>query len=65
MQEIEEYQLAWHPTKGCAFRFRIKGAGQWTNWITVSASDFAGVAAIFNEKPVYIQRTDQVYPHRR
>jgi hypothetical protein len=62
MQEIEEYQLAWHPTKGCNFRFRIKGTGQWSNWIKVSATDLAGVAAIFNETPVYFnQQTGSIH----
>ncbi len=53
MQEIEEYQLAWHPQQGPGFRFKLKGASTWSNWIMVGAADFTAVALLLNEKPVY------------
>lgn len=56
MQEIESYQLVWSPTKGSAFRFKLKGIAGWTQWVDVTPSDLAAIAAILNEQPVYYNR---------
>ena len=52
MQEIEAYQLAWHPQQS-GFRFKLVGAQNWSQWVKVSSADLAAVAAVLNEKPVY------------
>jgi hypothetical protein len=56
MFEIEEYQLAWHPHQGTGFRFKLKGTSNWSDWVRVAAADFAAVALILNEKPVYFNQ---------
>jgi hypothetical protein len=53
MQEIESYQLAWHPQRGGAFRFKLAGVQNWSPWTKLSSADLAAVAAVLNEKPVY------------
>jgi hypothetical protein len=62
MQQIVQYQLAWHPQQGSQFRFRLDGVAQWSNWMRVSAADFCAVALIFNETPVYYNpQTDAIF----
>ena len=54
MQEIEQYEIAWHRQNGPCFRYKLTGAPQWTAWITVSALDFLCVTQLLKEKPVYV-----------
>ena len=53
MNEIEQFTLGWDPTSGFAYRIKTKG-GTWGRWINVPAAEFAAFAAIFNERPLYI-----------
>lgn len=53
--EIHEYELAWHPTKGAAVRFGF-GGGEWGGWLAVSSADAAAISAMFNNRPVYMNR---------
>lgn len=54
MQEIEQYELAWHRQNGPCFRYKATGMAQWTQWIQVSATDFLCVAQLLKQKPVYV-----------
>ena len=51
--EIEQFLLAWHPTKGASYRLKAMGGG-WGSWISVSSSDLAALADILKEKPVFL-----------
>lgn len=52
-REIEEYQLGYHPSKGCQYNFRVKGSTSWTGWRQAPAGEVALLALILNEKPVF------------
>jgi|CXWL01.1.fsa_nt_gi hypothetical protein len=53
-QKILEYGLAWSQTRGYFYRIKLEGR-PWTPWISVSAGDFAALALIFKEEPIYLQ----------
>jgi len=49
---IEQYQLAWHPQMGPAYRIKLVNTS-WGNWVKVPAAEFSAIALILNESPVY------------
>jgi hypothetical protein len=53
-QEIESYQLGWHPQRGCLLRIKVKG-GIASRPIPLSPADLAAVAQILRESPVYAE----------
>ena len=58
-REVEQYVLGWHPQKGTAFRVKTVG-GAWSNWTSVPAADLAALAAIFKERPVFLQADNSI-----
>jgi hypothetical protein len=53
MPEVEGFALGWHPQRGCAFRVKLIGNG-WSQWTSVPSADLAALAAIFKERPVFV-----------
>ena len=51
MIEISMYQLSYRRPN--QWEYRLKVGRDWTNWFQVDANEFAAVAALLNEKPVY------------
>ena len=59
MNEIEQFTLGWDPTSGFAYRIKPK-EGTWGSLFNVPAAEFAAFAAIFNERPLYINSRAQL-----
>ena len=59
MNEIEQFTLGWDPSTGFAYRIKLKGAA-WGKWINVPAAEFAALAAIFNERPLYVNSSGAI-----
>jgi hypothetical protein len=50
--QVEQYALGRNANGGFAYRIKLAGRS-WSNWVMVSAAEFAAFAALFNEAPLY------------
>lgn len=52
--QIEQYSIAWHPTNGAAYRIKLKGNANWSNWVQIPSTELSALAAVLGEDPVYV-----------
>ena len=53
---IEKYGLIWSKENGPAFRLKLTGFEQWTDWIKVSSEEFMILGYLFKIEPLYFNQ---------